>query len=180
MKYIACYGDSLIQGFPYGNKYSWLVPCEENKKLKMLNYGICGEMTDDIFYRLRQYPLPDHVKHIIFLGGANDIIFGCPYNYTLGMFDKLLAFCQQKNYKLCIVLPLISAEPVLNEKLERLKADLIEKFSGKALLLDLQPAIGLTQTERKKAYTDGVHPTAETYKVMGELARPILEAWVEE
>lgn len=180
MKYIACFGDSLIQGFPYGNRYSWIAACEESKKLKMLNYGLCGDCCDDIFYRLKMYALPEYVKHIVFLGGANDIISGCPYNYTLSMFDKLYAFCQEKNYKLCIVLPLISADDFLNQKLEALKADIIKKYTGKVLLLDLQEAIGTDAKARKLAYTDGVHPTAQTYKAMGNFAMPILEKWAEE
>lgn len=180
MKYIACFGDSLVQGFPFGNKYSWVATCEDGKKLKMLNYGLCGDCCDDIFYRLRQYQLPEYVKHIIFLGGANDIISGCPYNYTLGMFDKLYKYCEEQNLKLCIVLPLISSDDFLNKKLEKLKADIIQKFENKVFLLDLQPAIGLDTKTRKTSYVDCVHPNSNTYKAMGELARPILENWVQE
>ncbi|MDO4178267.1 MAG: GDSL-type esterase/lipase family protein [Phascolarctobacterium sp.] len=180
MKYIACFGDSLVQGFPFGNKYSWIAACEENKKLKMLNYGLCGDCCDDIFYRLRQSQLPDYVRYILFLGGANDIISACPYNYTLNMFDKLYKYCEEKNLKLCIVLPLISSDAFLNERLEQLKSDLSKKFTKKVLLLDLQPAIGLDAKTRKDAYLDGVHPKASTYKAMGELARPILEEWTKE
>lgn len=180
MKYIACFGDSLVQGFPFGNKYSWIAACEDGKKLKMLNYGLCGDCCDDIFYRLRQYQLPEYVNHIIFLGGANDIISGCPYNYTLGMFDKLYKYCEEQNLKLCIVLPLISSDDFLNKKLEKLKADIIQKFEDKVFLLDLQPAIGLDTKTRKTSYVDCVHPNSNTYKAMGELARPILENWVQE
>lgn len=181
MKYIACFGDSLIQGFPYGPNYSWIAACEENRKIKMLNYGLCGDCCDDIFYRLKFYALPDYVKHIVFLGGANDIINGCPYNYTLGLFDKLYAYCQEKDYKLCIVLPLISSDSFLNEKLEKLKNDLLTKFSDKnVLMLDLQNAIGQDAKSRKLAYCDGVHPTSATYQAMGSLAGPVLEKWVEE
>ena len=29
MEYIACYGDSLVQGFPFGVKYSWTALVEK-------------------------------------------------------------------------------------------------------------------------------------------------------
>lgn len=180
MKYIACFGDSLIQGFPYMNDSSWIAEVENRTNIKMLNYGVCGECCDDIYYRLRMTMLPEATKHILFLGGANDIIQGRPQKCILEDMAKLLKWCEQKNYKLCIVLPLISAEPVLNKYLVALGEKIKEQFADKALLLDLQPAIGLTDEEREDAYLDGVHPKAITYKLMGVYAAPILEAWVKE
>ena len=76
MKYIACYGDSLVQGFPFGPRYSWTAQVEKLTQIKMLNYGVCGDCCDDIIYRMRQYALPEYVQHVIFLGGANDILQG--------------------------------------------------------------------------------------------------------
>lgn len=70
MKYVACYGDSLVQGFPFGPRYSWTAQVEKLTQIKMLNYGVCGDCCDDIIYRMRQYALPEYVQHVIFLGGA--------------------------------------------------------------------------------------------------------------
>ena len=53
MKYIACYGDSLVQGFPFGPRYSWTAQVEKLTQIKMLNYGVCGDCCDDIIYRMR-------------------------------------------------------------------------------------------------------------------------------
>ena len=72
MKYVACYGDSLVQGFPFGPRYSWTAQVEKLTQIKMLNYGVCGDCCDDIIYRMRQYALPEYVHYVIFLGGAND------------------------------------------------------------------------------------------------------------
>ena len=58
MKYVACYGDSLVQGFPFGPRYSWTAQVEKLTQIKMLNYGVCGDCCDDIIYRMRQYVLP--------------------------------------------------------------------------------------------------------------------------
>ena len=52
MHYIACFGDSLIQGFPFGNRASWVAAVEAQGQIKMLNYGLCGDCCDDIFERM--------------------------------------------------------------------------------------------------------------------------------
>ena len=52
MKYVACYGDSLVQGFPFGPRYSWTAQVENLTQIKMLNYGVCGDCCDDIIYRM--------------------------------------------------------------------------------------------------------------------------------
>lgn len=52
MQYIACYGDSLIYGFPFGIDYSWTAQVEKNFPVKMLNYGVCGDCCDDIIFRI--------------------------------------------------------------------------------------------------------------------------------
>ena len=67
MKYVACYGDSLVQGFPFGPRYSWTAQVEKLTQIKMLNYGVCGDCCDDIIYRMRQYALPEYVHHVLFL-----------------------------------------------------------------------------------------------------------------
>ena len=180
MQYIACYGDSLVQGFPYGSKYSWTAQVEESTNIKMLNYGICGECCDDIVFRVRQYALPEYVRHILFLGGANDILQGRRLDAIMHDYQRLYEFCQEKNYRLCIVLPFISADEWMNRHLLNLKQELETYFSEKAFLLDIQPAIGLDAGERKRAYLDGVHPLAKIYTAIGEYAAPKLQAWVSE
>ena len=178
MRYIACYGDSLVQGFPFGTKYSWTAQVEKLTNIKMLNYGVCGDCCDDIVYRLRQYALPEYVRHILFLGGANDIMQGRKLDAIIYDYKRLLDFCTEKDYKLCIVLPLISSDELLNRYLLNLKQEIVTRFAAQALLLDLQPAIGQTAKERKHVYLDGVHPTAATYEAMGAYAAPFLQKWV--
>ena len=180
MQYIACYGDSLVQGFPFGSRYSWTTEVEKHTQIKMLNYGICGECCDDIVFRVRQYALPEYVRHILFLGGANDILQGRRLDAIMHDYQRLHDFCQEKNYRLCIVLPFISADEWMNRHLLNLKQELEVYFSEKAFLLDVQPAIGLDAGERKRAYLDGVHPLAKIYTAIGEYAAPKLQAWVSE
>ena len=181
MEYIACYGDSLVQGFPFGTRYSWTAAVEKasGSKIKMLNFGLSGDCCDDILYRMRQYALPEYVHHVLFLGGANDIIQGRSLEHILDDYKRLLKWCEEKQYKLCIVLPLVSAEEGLNRHLLNLRQAVEQLCRDKALLLDLQPAIGLTAAERSKAYLDGVHPKAATYASMGDYAVEYLVNWLD-
>lgn len=180
MHYIACFGDSLIEGFPFGKGSSWVAELEATGEIKTLNYGLCGDCTDDIFDRLRYMYLPEQVKHIVFLGGANDVIQGVPEKFSMEIFRKLVKWCEEKHYMLCIVLPLISSDDYLNRRLLNLKQELQVRLKEQVYFLDLQPAIGLDAATRAKAYLDGVHPTATTYKKMGEYARPLLLKWLEQ
>ena len=124
--------------------------------------------------------LPEYVKHIVFLGGANDALQHRPLKVILHDIDRMTKWCDEKDFRLAIVLPLISSDELLNRCLWDLRQQIELKFKGKALLLDMQPAIGLDNNSRKKAYLDGVHPTAPTYRAMGEYAAPMLLQWLEQ
>ena len=181
VEYIACYGDSLVQGFPFGTRYSWTAAVEKaaGNSIKMLNYGLCGDCCDDILYRMRQYALPQYVHHVLFLGGANDILQGRSLEHILADYKRLLEWCEEKHYSLCVVMPLLSAEEELNHHLLNLRQAVELLCKNKAMLLDLQPAIGLTAAERSRAYLDGVHPKAATYESMGNYAVEYLVNWLE-
>ncbi|HAT98720.1 MAG TPA: lysophospholipase, partial [Acidaminococcaceae bacterium] len=47
MNTIACFGDSLIEGFPFAQENSWVAQVEKVTELRMLNHGVCGECCDD-------------------------------------------------------------------------------------------------------------------------------------
>ena len=179
MRTIACFGDSLVQGFPYDKATSWVAQVERRTGIKMLNYGVCGDCCDDIFDRLRYGYLPEQVQHILFLGGANDILQGRPLGDILRDFTRLTTWCQEQKLELCIVLPLLTNEGALNGKLEALREG-IKQACPNAKLLDLQPGIGFGLAERASAYLDGVHPLAKTYSALGDYAAGPLEAWVQE
>ena len=168
MQIVACFGDSLIYGFPFGPRISWLAEAEKLTGDKFLNYGVCGDCTDDILSRLKTMPLP-----------ANDIIQMRPQKFILEDLDKTLRYCQSKNFDLGIVLPLVTAESRLNEYILPLRDVISARFAERAWLLDLQPAVGLTAAELKDAYLDGVHPTAAVYRAMGTYAAPLLRNWLE-
>ena len=176
MRTIACFGDSLIQGFPYNNETSWVAQVEKRTGIKMLNYGLCGDCCDDILERLRHSYLPEQVDHILFLGGANDILQGRPQEHILQDYKRLIIWCQEQAWPLCIILPLLTNESGLNIRLQSLR-DALQTHYADSFLLDIQPAIGFSLAARSCAYLDGVHPLAKTYRALGDYAAPLLEEW---
>ena len=178
MRTVACFGDSLIYGFPFGPRYSWLAQAEALTGHKFLNYGVCGDCCDDILERLRRMYLPTQATHILFWGGANDIIQMRPLKFILEDLQKTLVYCQSSKLELGLVLPLLTAESGLNEYLSPLREAVSSNFAGKASLFDLQPAIGLGKKQLQAAFLDSVHPTAATYGVLGTYAAPLLDTWL--
>ena len=65
------------------------------------------------------------------------------------------------------------------EKIADLRQAVEQLCAGRALLLDLQPAIGENNKTRSLAYLDGVHPKAATYESMGDYAVEYLLNWLD-
>jgi len=176
MTTLACFGDSLVYGFPFSQDYSWTAVLEE-QGIKIINEGACGATTDDILDNMRYTPLPAGVKQVLFFGGANDVIQRCPKDATLETIRRVKKLAAEKGWQLCIVLPLLSGEATENSRLQALRAALAKE--QEVFLLDLQPAIGTTAEELKAAYLDGWHPKAQVYRKMGEYAAPLLREWLD-
>ncbi|MDO4204186.1 MAG: GDSL-type esterase/lipase family protein [Selenomonadaceae bacterium] len=176
MTALACFGDSLVYGFPFSSDYSWTAVLEKKYGIKIINEGVCGATTDDILDNMRYTPLPEGVKNVLFFGGANDVIQGCPVKATLDTIERVKRLAAEKGWKLCLVLPLLSGEYLANQKIHTLREEL-GKQSG-VFILDLQPAVGIREDELRKAYIDGWHPKAGVYEKMGEYAGPILTEWL--
>ena len=49
---IACFGDSLTYGYPYGPAASWVKEAGEKLGIAAVNEGICGQTSADILARL--------------------------------------------------------------------------------------------------------------------------------
>lgn len=178
MRYIACFGDSLVEGFPFGPEHSWTASAEKHSGIKILNYGVCGACCDDIFYRMSSAPMPEHVRHLIFFGGANDALEGRMWEHVLRDFEAAAQWALERGYKLGFVLPLISGEEFVNVKLRLLRQHLTDNFGGRNFLLDLQPALESECPGVREAYLDGVHPKASIHEAMGIYAAPLLEKWL--
>ena len=174
---VACFGDSLIYGFPYGEMYSWVYVVEKTTGIRMINYGICGETCVEIGQRLRFGKLPAGVSHLLFFGGANDVLQMTPAEVSLGEVRRVIDYAEEINLPICIVLPLLSGEESVNTKLAGLREKMTKLAEGRAYVLDLQPAVGMNAEERDTAYSDGFHPKAAVYEKMGNFAAPLIDNW---
>lgn len=178
MHTVACFGDSLIFGFPYGPKESWIAEVQAETGVTMLNYGVCGDCCDDIVYRLKNMYLPERTEGILLWGGANDILNCRPQGFIIDDLKQALEYCTAKKWTLAIVLPLFAADDDYNAQIELLRRRIKLELEGKVFLLDLQDAVGLSDRELQAAYFDGIHPTIATYKKLGMFASQLLAEWL--
>lgn len=174
---LACFGDSLVYGFPFSPDYSWTAVLEKYG-VSIINKGVCGATTGEILDNMRCAVLPQGVDRVLFFGGANDIIQGVPKRVILDTVGKVKALAAEKGWRLCLVLPLFSGEEGVNGKIGELRAELAGGTG--AFILDLQPAVGMAEEDLREAYLDGWHPKAKVYEKMGEYAAPGLLKWLEE
>lgn len=179
MSKLACFGDSLIQGFPFTEENSWIVYVETITGIPMLNHGCCGECCDDIADRLIWHASDPQITHILFEGGMNDLIQGCPLSFSLEQIKKAQHFSAAANRPFCLVLPWYCAAPELNPPIQRLREAILKNFSNSCFLLDFEPMFGPQSPRNRYFIWDGVHPTAATYEELGKFAAPILQQWIE-
>ena len=178
MSTIACFGDSLIEGFPFSQENSWVAQVEKNTGIRMLNHGVCGECCDDIKDRLVWRPLRDSVTHVLFEGGMNDIIQGSPLRFSVEQIKLAQQFCEENAIPFCLVLPWYCGAEEMNPLIERLRDAMLKEFAGCCYLLDFEPMFTVTKQRMQWFIWDGVHPKAETYEALGDYASPLLEKWV--
>ena len=179
MNTIACFGDSLIEGFPFSQENSWVARVEKVTGIAILNFGVCGECCDDIKDRLTWRPLEKEVCHYLFEGGMNDIIQGCPLPFSIEQIKLAKQFCDEKQAKFCLVLPWFCGAEELNPPIERMRNAMKKEFEGKCYLLDFEPLLAKEERRMNWFIWDGVHPKAETYEALGNFAAPLLQNWVE-
>jgi PTH1 family peptidyl-tRNA hydrolase len=172
---IACFGDSLIAGFPFDRETSWINKVAAITGNKMLNFGENGECCDEIYYRLINQVLPKECKHVIFMGGMNDILQQRPIAMIIEDIQKVAAFCKEKHYKLAVAMPWLCENAALNAEITELRAQMKAQLKY-VMFLDFERAFAKI-TYRTDCFVDAVHPTAATYDMLGEFAAPIVNRW---
>lgn len=170
---IACFGDSLIEGFPFGPEVSWCAEAEQGANFQLLNYGVCGECCADISWRLQHTVLPEDVSGIIFLGGANDGLCGVPPEQSALAVRRAADWANRRHLHFAVVLPFLCADLELNRRLAQLTRLLRQEGY---YFFDLQDGLGGEELEN--SFTDGVHPTVMAYRRLGQVARPQIECWI--
>ena len=71
-KTIVAIGDSLVYGFPYSPRYSWVHLASLEIGEEIVNKGVCGETTEDIMLRITDDVIALKPDLAIIMGGTND------------------------------------------------------------------------------------------------------------
>lgn len=198
---ITCYGDSLIQGFPFTEEHSWVAAAGRGSAGTWENHGICGECCDDITERVLRQRW-DGGRLLLYEGGMNDIIQGVPLSFSLEQMERARRHAAAAGAAAVFVLPWYCAAAELNPLVRRLRAAMRERFPRGTVLGGAAPAKGaeaadletgrtaeppvwfldfepvfppggeaeLAALRRKYFIWGGVHPTADTYELLGKYA----------
>jgi lysophospholipase L1-like esterase len=190
---IICFGDSLTAGYqspspdnpagketPYGEfLQTWLGP-----SVRVLVSGICGELTGEMTMRFRQDVLRHQPRHVIILGGTNDLGWGA---HPAEIMRNLLKMYEASRAEGVIPVPVTVPSIRLNGDgggdeetlLARLLAgraqlnDLIRQYAEAKNIpwIDLSAATAEPSSgQLAKPYSnDGLHFTTAGYRVFARL-----------
>ncbi|MBC7344275.1 MAG: GDSL family lipase [Clostridia bacterium] len=172
---VVCLGDSLTYGFPYGPRYSWVQLVAKNSGLKMINKGVNGDTTTDMWLRLERDVLRYKPRATVIMGGTNDVAIGEPVFIICQQIEGMVKLLQEHNITPVLGLPIPSCMVFLEEPLTKYRQWLKEfSQSQNIMLLDfysamINPETGLVILEY---YLDDVHPSRAGYEAMGRAVLP--------
>jgi len=163
---LICFGDSLTAG--YGVRPNEAFPALLQKEIdakslgyRVINAGLSGDTTSSGLDRLPQV-LALKPKVVLLELGANDGLRGIPITVTRANLDQMIIAMQKTGIRVVLAgmtLPRNYGVDFIKQ-FETLYADLARRHKLGLLRFELDPlaARGLLQA-------DGMHPTAEGYRV---------------
>ncbi len=170
---IIAIGDSITEGFPYTKKESWLTNITQEFQGEVINKGVNGDLTQNIYNRFGRDVLALNPTHVIILGGTNDAYAKYPLERVSLHFTAMVKMSQEQGIIPILGLPIPSL--VLNEELflRQYRNWLIDYTQQRDLpRIDFYTPFQkhLDLGEQSKLYVDEVHPSLEGYKLMGRTA----------
>ena len=95
---ILCIGDSIVEGYPFGEDASWVAHVEElwpHRETRWINAGISGQTTGEIRRRL-EWTLQRTTPDLVILScGTNDFLFlDGPAGEAAGAFQNIEAMAE--------------------------------------------------------------------------------------
>jgi lysophospholipase L1-like esterase len=191
---IICFGDSLTAGFqsptpqhpggqqtPYGRfLQEWLGP-----SIEVRVSGICGELTGEMAMRFRQDVLRYRPRHVVVLGGTNDLGWNARPDEIMRNLVKMYELARASEIvPVPVTVPSVrvdvggggpEAEAWLEEHLERRRVlnGLIRDYAVAKRLpwVDLFTATADRETRQLAApySNDGLHLTTAGYRLLARL-----------
>lgn len=175
---IACLGDSLTWGFPYGTPYSWVNLVSQRTGLKMINLGLNGNTTEDMLHRFPFQVLPAKPTHVVLMGGTNDIIMQETFPRITLNLQNLVEMAQKHKIIPILGLPIPLGWKEAEVRLERIRAWMRDLARTQNLkVIDFNRAFYQVNSEgewipRWELMLDGSHPAIEGYIAMADQFDP--------
>ncbi len=150
-------GDSITQWNPL--KYEGLV-----------NMGLAGDTTRDIFWRIEEVKNIE-AKKVIFMAGINDILMGFSFEKSCDFYQKITTLLKENFGEVILlsVLPIDGGDRI-NVKVRKLN-EFIETFCEKNNLrfLNLSSFFCDENYNLKNGLsTDGIHLSSKGYEILNE------------
>jgi len=175
---IIAFGDSITYGYPFGHRYSWVELASQGLNIPIINAGSNGDTFRNMENRLLTDVVDQNPDYVIFLGGANDVIHGSKLEVMKERFERIVKNLIQHKIKPILGLP----TPIENKKCEAVLAPFRKSVKALAKKKRL-PLINFfdpfLEGKRKRVgiglLEDGVHPSVTGYKLMAEIATPVIQ-----
>ncbi|NLP12839.1 hypothetical protein GX408_20765 [bacterium] len=181
-KRIVFYGSSSVDGWPLHKDFP---------RSPLLNRGIGGETTRQLWLRFRQDVLQLHPTGvIIFLGSANDFWPEhrmCP-GHTLANLSRMVRMARSKNIKVAVgaIMPVndyLPGEDVLAshpiERVQQLNRQIKEFCAGQQIpFIDFYSSVADESGKLRRDYSDdGMHCNRKGYDAWKPLVEDVLTLW---
>ncbi len=179
-----CCGDSLTAGYGAMPQDGWVARISRTlPDVTFINHGACGAFFIDILVSAAEIAArPEKGEALFLMGGTNDILCGRRLEALTQIADKNIRALSSR-------LPVILATPLLatktsvacgwqadwafdkNQEALLAYADFLRKLADELAipLIDFQKEFPADNAY----YTDGIHPNADGYALMSEIALPV-------
>ncbi len=174
---ILALGDSITYGYPYGHNYSWVNLVSEKLGLSISNLGINGDTLWDMEKRLLIDVVDANPDCVLILGGTNDVFQGVRLDQMKHRLTLILERLKENQISVILGLPI----PIQDKEMEKQLASFrsfvrTQARKEKIPLINFHDAF-LDSRKRiiRGLIEDGVHPSPQGYRLMGEVAEKALK-----
>ena len=158
------------EGDPKSQYAYWMML--RNPEYDVLNRGVNGERTDQIFERFQKYTATEHPDAVIVLAGVNDLYQGHSAEEVEIELQKIYALAMQNKMKIvaCTILPYNRATSAVLIQMVKVNR-WIRGFAAKNGFLFCDTFKIVSDPERfgkLSGSPDGLHPDIAGYRKIGE------------
>ena len=176
---IVCIGNSIVNGFPLKRSQCFTGLLRSGFGYETINKGVNGDTTEGIYQRFDSDVIAYTPDVCLLLTGTNDFIGGKSAEQAFDNIKRILAKAARlESMQMILLTPLLTyprmAERMwvpadytaLNQSLEEFAQKL--KTLEDCSVIDKQSAFKNSGIATDKAYSDGIHPTAESHEFLAE------------